>query len=427
MMASGLAAASALRSALPSGLSALRSRMVCSLHRVPGAMVGLCQRRGFPWLVLAPHADPCSLADAQARERRLVGPSRPRDSGGGMRDSRLRGGGSLLGVTPACDRADGTPFAALRAAVPTGGRRSPSRPRDSTRSRDFAVARGAGRRPRRSKPSPRFCAAIRDLAAPRPRCRPEVGAPQAVPAIHAQARERRPLVGTARRRRAAGRTPTSEGAFASSRPRDSMQTGYTPLAALRAAVPTGGRRSPSRPRDADRRCAVRCAARSGADRRSAFPKPSPRFNGGDGYPRGLAALRAAVPTGGRRSPGGRRPRDSTGRRYAGRSRSRPSGRRVPTGGSAFPKPTPRFRGRRRYAGSRAAARCRPEVGVPQAVPAIRAVGDTRSRCAARGAVPTGGRRSWGGVVGAGFALPRDAGRRPALHAGRDLGGYLPSA
>ena len=41
------------------------------------------------------------------------------------------------------------------------------------------------------------------------------------------------------------------------------------------------------------------------------------------------------------------------------------------------------------------------------------------------AMPVGDRRStaWGGVVGAGFALPRDAGRRPALHVGVILRGW----
>ena len=50
-------------------------------------------------------------------------------------------------------------------------------------------------------------------------------------------------------------------------------------------------------------------------------------------------------------------------------------------------------GRRCWGGFRAAARCRSETGAPRGI-------------------GVGGR-----VVGAGFALPRDAGRRPALHVG----------
>ena len=91
-----------------------------------------------------------------------------------------------------------------------------------------------------------------------------------------------------------------------------------------------------------------------------------------------AALRAAVPTGGRRSK-------PSPRLFA------VCGTRRPPGG------TERHRG-----GLRAPARCRSETGAP-VVPAL----VQRLRCAA---VTLAG---WS-VIGAGFALPRDAGRRPAL-------------
>ena len=62
-----------------------------------------------------------------------------------------------------------------------------------------------------------------------------------------QARERRPLVGTARRRRAAGKDLECGGGSPLGRdPAFSLirtAAWYTPFAALRAAVPTGGRRS----------------------------------------------------------------------------------------------------------------------------------------------------------------------------------------
>ena len=145
-------------------------------------------------------------------------------------------------------------LAALRAAVPTGGRRSPSRPRDSTRSaiRGLAALRAAvPTRGRRSPSRPRDSArsAIRDLAALR----------AAVP---------------------------TGGRRSPSRPRDSTRSAIRGLAALRAAVPTGGRRSPSRPRDSMQIGYTRSRgpAGRGADRRSAFPKPSPRFTRGGVLP-----------------------------------------------------------------------------------------------------------------------------------------------
>ena len=264
-------------------------------------------------------------------------------------------------------------LAALRAAVPTGGRRSPSRPRDSARvamrerradagrrisagTPTGSVARrqgnadlwsaqpAAGGRTRRTRvrggsPLGRDPGVMRHPDGRlslrfAPRCRPEVGVPQAVPAIQCRSAIRRSLgfaqrcrpevgvpqavpailrgwrcangaqtPGDASRRvppraawragtgtptsgrhsppEAGGRKDPSSGWFASRPgPRRSASAGRTPLAALRAAVPTGGRRSPSRPRDSMQigYTRSRCASPSGADQRSAFPKPSPRFN-----------------------------------------------------------------------------------------------------------------------------------------------------
>ena len=182
---------------------------------------------------------------------------------------------------------------------------------------------------RRSKPSPRFCAGGDARTARRRRATHLGGYPHGLG--DAQARERRPLVGTARRRRAAGRTPTSG------------------VVRLSAGTPAFS---------ISRTDAFRCAARSGADRRSAFPKPSPRFNA------------------------------------VGDTRSRcPPGRGADQR-SAFPKPSPRFNADRLYAVSRPSGpRCRPEVGVPQAVPAIQCRPAIRGLAALRAAVPTRGRRS----------------------------------
>ena len=102
---------------------------------------------------------------------------------------------------------------------------------------------------------------------------------QATRQSDAQARERADLWSAARRRRAAGRTP-SWGGFPVGTRCSALcgRWGSTPFAALHAAVPapTGrnGRRSalPCLLDDcAEWRCVVRCALRSGADRRSAFP------------------------------------------------------------------------------------------------------------------------------------------------------------
>ena len=67
-------------------------------------------------------------------------------------------------------------------------------------------------------------------------------------------------------------------------------------------------------------------------------------------------------------------------------------------------------GRRCRCWFRAPARCRSETGAPRP--------RDSARLAMRGFAAV--RLAGGGVVGAGFALPRDAGRRPALH--REIGG-----
>ena len=291
---------------------------------------------------------------AQARERRpLVGTARRRRAAGRTPTS---GVGRLSAGTPT--------FSISR----TDAFRCASRS-------------GADRRSAFPKPSPRFNAdrlyAVSRPSRP-PRCRPEVGVPQAVPAIQCRSaiRERRADAG----RRISAGTPTgsvarrhgnadlwsaqpAEGGrregprlrgWVASRPgpRRSASAGRTPFAALRAAVPTGGRRSPSRPRDSMRSAirAGRCASRSGADRRSALLGRRVGFRARRFQPDGTGAL------------------------------TRDAGRR------------PALLGRRRWGGFRAHARCRSETGAP-----------------------------WGGVGGAGFALTRDAGRRPALHGAASLG------
>ena len=169
-----------------------------------------------------------------------------------------------------------------------------------------------------------------------------------------------------------------------------------PFAPLRAAVPTGGRRSltcaPPCPREYGprreplhglARRAFRCAPRSGADRRRSLPC-APRETGRDGNHCGGDALRAAVPTGGRRSrrpapARERRPLAGTGPRLRrweplhglARRAFRSADRRsafpalraaLPTGVRAETGTTPRA-GEARLS-PRSAGRCRPEVGGP---------------------------------------------------------------
>ena len=80
-----------------------------------------------------------------------------------------------------------------------------------------------------------------------------------------------------------------------------------------------------------------------------------------------------------------------------------------------------WRGQRRWCGFRAPARCRSETGAPREIGGASVVGAGFALprdAGRRPALHVGlARRS---VVGAGFALPRDAGRRPALHV--EIGG-----
>ena len=139
----------------------------------------------------------------------------------------------------------------------------------------------------------------------------------------ARARERRPPVGTARRRRAAGKDPefgvvrlsARTSAFSVIR----AAAWYTPFAALRTAVPTGGRRSLACVllcpvgyvwRGAPRRHGAMRRALAGGQRvpaptgrtgrRSAFPGLHAALLGGVGAERGAAPPRGDAPCAGRR-------------------------------------------------------------------------------------------------------------------------------
>ena len=250
-------------------------------------------------------------------------------------------------------------FAGLRPAVPTGGRRSPSRPRDSARSAMRERRADAGRRI--SAGTPTGSVTRRQGNADLWSAQPAEGGRREGPRLQGWF------------------TPRPG-------PRRDASSGRTPFAALRAAVPTGGRRSPSRPRDSSRLAkrgfaAVRLAWRSvvGAGFRA-----HARGRSETGAPGaallGRVSRSRAMPVGDRRSMGG-----VVG---AGFALPRDAGRRPALQGAASV-------GR--------VSRCR-------AMP----VGDRRSRGRRRWGGFRAHARSWGGVVGAGFALPRDAGRRPAL-------------
>ena len=273
-------------------------------------------------------------------------------------------------------------FAALRAAMPVGDRRSKPSPRFNA-DRRYAARRPSHWRGQRHRcgfraparcrsetgapPSPRFCAVGDARTARRRRATHLGGYPHRQ--RDAQARERRPLVGTARRRRAAGRTPTSG------------------VVRLSAGTPAFG---------IIRTDAFRCASRSGADRRSAFqavPAILPGWRSVGVRSRAdrrsaFQAVPAILP--GWRSVGSQ-PCDWRGAASLGRvSRSR--GCRSETG-------APRW-----WCGFRA-ARCRSETGAPWG--SVGGAGFALTRDA--------GRRPALRALGAGFALTRDAGRRPALH------------
>ena len=185
-------------------------------------------------------------------------------------------------------------------------------------------------------------------------------------------------------------------------------TGTALFAALRAAVPTGGRRSlAGASLVLNRDCAVRCASRSGADQRSAFPCLARRLcSTGTAL---FAALRAAVPTGGRRSLAGASL--VLNRDCAVRCASRSGADRR----SAFPCRRVACAQSGLRCSLRFAQRCRPEVGVPLPARRLCSTG-TALFAALRAAVPTGGRRS---LAGASLVLNRDCAVRCASRSGAD--------
>ena len=334
-------------------------------------------------------------------------------------------------------------FAALRAAVPTGGRRS--RACASLRLVAWAPVGGAGRHarsvgPRNGVPPPAKTAG-----------RPGNADLRSVLPVGAGTRgSAKPAPMTVRRTDVSGAPPAKSGLRCSLRfaqrcrpevgvpvlARRLCSTGTALFAALRAAVPTGGRRSlAGASLVLNRNCAVRCASRSGADRRSAFPcrrvacaqpglrcslRFAQRCRPEVGVPvlaRRLcstgtalfAALRAAVPTGGRRSLAGASL--VLNRDCAVRCASRSGADQR----SAFPCrrvacAQPGLRCSLRFA-----QRCRPEVGVPLPARRLCSTG-TALFAALRAAVPTGGRRS---LAGASLVLNRDCAVRCASRSGAD--------
>ena len=214
------------------------------------------------------------------------------------------------------------------------------------------------------------------------------------------------------------------------------------FAALRAAVPTRGRRSLACASLVLRRdCAVRCASRSGADQRSAFPclcvacapsglRRSPRCAGRCRPEVGVpvpvrrlcsigtalfAALRAAVPTRGRRSLACA---SLVLRRHC-------AVRCAAQGGadqrSALPCLCVACAPSGLRCSLRFAQRCRPEVGVPLTVRRLCSVG-TALFAPLRAAVPTRGRRS---LACASLVLRRDCAARPAARGGTDVRSAFP--
>ena len=199
------------------------------------------------------------------------------------------------------------------------------------------------------------------------------------------------------------------------------------------AMPVGDRRS-SRPRA---RSAASAKAGSGAGfalprdagRRPAL-RPSPRSFRGFGKGRKWCRFRAPA-----------RCRSETGApavpAFVPRLRQRQEvvqvsrSRAMPVGDRRSSRPRASFRGRRRF---RAPARCRSETGAP-AVPALsfRGFGKGRkwcrfrapARCRSETGAPPRYRSAASAKAGsgAGFALPRDAGRRPALQSPRSLRGF----
>ena len=203
------------------------------------------------------------------------------------------------------------------------------------------------------------------------RCRPEVGVPSRPARCFCASRSGADLGVPSRPRLFLGRLYAVSLRFAQrcrpevgvpSRPRACSWWAVRGFAALRAAVPTGGRRSKPSPRFFLVGCArFRCASRSGADRRSAFQAVPALFAWW--AVRDFAALRAAVPTGGRRS------QPSPRFFLVGCARFRCASRSGADRRSAFPAVPAFFLGGLCAISLRFAPRCRPEVGVP--VPAGR--------------------------------------------------------
>ena len=401
----GTAPLAPLRGAVPT--RGRRSRACASLRLVAWAPVGGAgrharsagPRNGVP---------PPAKTTGTARERRPLA-----SSPGGGRHARERETSADDGApyrrewrTP-CSTGTAL-FAALRAAVPTGGRRSLAGA-SLVLNRDCAGRHAARGGADRRSAFPCLCVACAQSGLRRSprgagRCRPEVGVPLPV------------------RRLCSVRTAL--------------------FAALRAAVPTGGRRSlAGASLVLNRDCAGRHAARGGADRRSAFPclcvacAPSglrcslrfaQRCRPEVGVPlpvRRLCSMRTAlfaprrgaVPTGGRRSLACASLvlRQDCAVRCASRSGA---DRR-----SAFPcrRVACAQSGLRRSA--RGAGRCRPEVGVPLPVRRLCSIG-TAPLAPRRGAVPTGGRRS---LACASLVLNRDCAARPAARGGADRRSAFP--
>ena len=233
-----------------------------------------------------------------------------------------------------------------------------------------------------------------------------------------------------------------------------------PLAPLRGAVPTRGRRSRAcASLVLNQHCAARPAARGGADQRSAFPclrvacaqsglRRSPRCAGrcrpevGVPVPARrlcsisiapLAPLRGAVPTRGRSSRAcgslvlnqdcAARPAARGGADRRSRSRAcaslvlnqhcaaRPAARGGADQRSAFPCLCVACAQSGLRRSPRCAGRCRPEVGVPLPARRLCSIGIAPS-ARLRRAVPTGGRRSLAGASSCPWGVPAEM-RRPA--------------
>ena len=417
---------------------------------------------GVPWLV-------CGARRSAIRRS----PSRPRDS-------------AQIGYSS---------FAGLRPAVPTRGRRSPSRPRDSMQiggtrhggphigvasviGAGFALPRDAGRRPALRRPRDSARSAMRERRADAGR-RISAGTPTgSVTRRHGNADlwSAQPAGGGRRE------GPRLRGWVASRPgPRRSASAGRTPFAALRAAVPapTGrtGQRSAFQAVPAILRVVAYCRARKNKWQRTSgsLPAISGRFgDGGSPTPTGLLDWSGKCPRP-RTAPdlvwrsvvgaGFALPRDRGGSVVgAGFALTRDAG--LKTGAPGRPCDSRvvaycRARTKQMAANlwfaagdfggmcergdsplSQDGARRKPRADAGAGATGFgvtRSAGFALTRDAGRRPALLGRRRwgglraparcrsetgaPWGGVVGAGFALPRDAGRRPALLGRRCWGGF----